>query len=128
MVYFITQQSSFVVPALRSLVPGVFMSGNLEILYWQNEGSAGLRSHGTHGRLSDKGTVNAGRDSCGKGRSVDDQPSYCHLIPCSPFAVSLNVRFDIKCGREFDFRLFVRKNQLLGPRLQLFAGARKKPP
>ena len=35
MVYFITQQYSFVVPALRSLVPGVFMSGNLEILYWQ---------------------------------------------------------------------------------------------
>ena len=35
MVYFITQQSSFVVPALRSLVPGLFMSGNLEILYWQ---------------------------------------------------------------------------------------------
>ena len=27
MVYFITQQSSFVVPALRSLVPRVFMSG-----------------------------------------------------------------------------------------------------
>ena len=48
------------------------MSGNLEILFWQiraqlDEGSAGLRSHGTHGRLSDKGTVNAGRDSCGKG-------------------------------------------------------------
>ena len=35
MVYFITQQSSFVVPALRSLVSGVFMSGTLEILYWQ---------------------------------------------------------------------------------------------
>ena len=30
-----------------------------------DEGSAGLRSHGTNGRLSDKGTVNAGRDSCG---------------------------------------------------------------
>ena len=30
-----------------------------------DEGSAGLRSHGTHGRLSDKETVNAGRDSCG---------------------------------------------------------------
>ena len=35
MVYFITQQSSFVVPAIRSLVPGVFMSETLEILYWQ---------------------------------------------------------------------------------------------
>ena len=35
MVYFIIQQSSFVVPAHRSLVPGVFMSGTLEILYWQ---------------------------------------------------------------------------------------------
>ena len=34
-VYFITQQSSFVAPALCSLVSGVFMSGNLEILYWQ---------------------------------------------------------------------------------------------
>ena len=31
-----------------------------------DEGSAGLRSHGTHGRLSDKGTVSAGRDSCEK--------------------------------------------------------------
>ena len=29
-----------------------------------DEGSAGLRSHGTHGRLSHKGSVNAGRDSC----------------------------------------------------------------
>ena len=29
-----------------------------------HEGSAGLRSHGTHGRLSDKGTLKAGRDSC----------------------------------------------------------------
>ena len=35
MVYFITQQSSFVEPAIHSLVPGVFMSGTLEILYWQ---------------------------------------------------------------------------------------------
>ena len=34
-VYFITQQSSFVVPAIQSLVPGVFMSRTLEILYWQ---------------------------------------------------------------------------------------------
>ena len=30
-----------------------------------DEGSAGLRSHGTHVRLSDKGTGNAGRDSSG---------------------------------------------------------------
>ena len=60
MVYFITQQSSFVVPALRSLVPGVFMSDSL----LADEGSAGLRSHGTHGRLSDKGTENSGQDSC----------------------------------------------------------------
>ena len=29
-----------------------------------DEGSAGLRSNGTDGRLSDKGTVNAGRYSC----------------------------------------------------------------
>ena len=29
-----------------------------------DEGSAGLRSDGTQGRLSDKETVNAGRDSC----------------------------------------------------------------
>ena len=35
MVYFITQQSSFVVPAIRYLVPGVFMLGTLEIIYWQ---------------------------------------------------------------------------------------------
>ena len=35
MVYFITQQSSFVVPAICSLVPGVFMSGTLDIFYWQ---------------------------------------------------------------------------------------------
>ena len=35
MVYFITLPSSFVVPALRSLVPLVFMSGTLDILYRQ---------------------------------------------------------------------------------------------
>ena len=35
MVYFIIQQSSFVVPAIHSLVPEVFMSGTLEILYSQ---------------------------------------------------------------------------------------------
>ena len=29
-----------------------------------DEGSAGLRFHGSHGRLGDKGTLNAGRDSC----------------------------------------------------------------
>ena len=29
-----------------------------------DKGSAGLSSLGTHGRLSDKGTVNSGRDSC----------------------------------------------------------------
>ena len=66
MVYFITQQSSFVVPTFCSQVPGVFMSGTLDSLL-ADEGSAGLRSHGTHGthgRLSDKETVNAGRDSC----------------------------------------------------------------
>ena len=61
MVYFITQQSSHVVPALRSLVPGDLMSGDSLLA---DEGSASLRSHGTHGRLSDKRTVNAGRDSC----------------------------------------------------------------
>ena len=32
---FSAQQSSFVVPAICSLVPGVFMSGTLEILYWK---------------------------------------------------------------------------------------------
>ena len=36
MVYFITQQSSFAVLAICSLVPGVVISGTLEILYWQN--------------------------------------------------------------------------------------------
>ena len=30
-----------------------------------DQGSTILRSHGTHGRLSDKETVNAGRNSCG---------------------------------------------------------------
>ena len=34
-VYFITQQSAFVVPVLRSRVPGVLMAGTLEIIYWQ---------------------------------------------------------------------------------------------
>ena len=62
MVYFITQQSSFVVPALRSLVPGDLMSGDSLLT---DEGSASLRSHGTHGRLSDKETERAGQKSCG---------------------------------------------------------------
>ena len=35
MVYFITQQSSIIVPVIRSLVPGVFISGSPEIHYWQ---------------------------------------------------------------------------------------------
>ena len=64
MVYFITQQSSFVVPALRSLVPGVIEVRNPRDSLLADEGSAGLSSNGTHGRLSDKGTVNAGQDSC----------------------------------------------------------------
>ena len=35
MVYFITQQSSFIVPAISSLVYEVFISGTLEFFYWQ---------------------------------------------------------------------------------------------
>ena len=31
-----------------------------------DQGSTSIRSHGTHGRLSDKETVNAGPNSCGK--------------------------------------------------------------
>ena len=75
MVYFITLQSSFVVPAIRSLVPGVFMSEPSTSLL-AGEGSAGLRSHGTHGthgthgRLSDKETVNDGQNSCGESNKV----------------------------------------------------------
>ena len=66
MVYFITQQSSFVVPALCSLVPGVFYVRKPTDSLLADEGSAGLRSQGTHGRLSVKETVNAGQDSCVK--------------------------------------------------------------
>ena len=35
MVYFITEQSSFVVLVSRSLVMALFMAGTLEILCWQ---------------------------------------------------------------------------------------------
>ena len=56
-------------PALRSLLPGVFVRNPRDSLL-ADEGSAGLRFHGTPGRLSDKETVNAGRNSCGLGSNV----------------------------------------------------------
>ena len=64
MVPFIIQQSSFVVPAIRFMVPGVFMPGTFST---GDEGSASLKSKGTHGRLSDKKTVNAGSKLCEVG-------------------------------------------------------------
>ena len=37
-----------------------------------DEGSAGVRSHGTHGRLSDKETVNADQNSCDHAKIEND--------------------------------------------------------
>ena len=45
-----------------------------------HEGSAGLRSHGTHARLSDKRTVNAGRDSCALAQAIFHGKSYYSKI------------------------------------------------
>ena len=60
------------------------------------EGSAGLRSHGTHRRLSDKGTVNAGRDSCAR-RSKHFKFTCCFVLFLSGILLFVSFIFnDIK--------------------------------